>query len=125
MTEIVLDGAAWKTAADFYLAFLGAVQAPEWHGHSLDALWDSITAGDINGHNLPYTVRILGTEKMAPEARTMLDRFRSLVEDAKNEGFQIELVCDLTVHRLSNARRSFISNIRCIGSTGETSKSKC
>jgi hypothetical protein len=55
---------------------------------------DSITGGDINRHNLPYTVRVRGTDKMAPEARTILDRFRSLVEDAKNNGFQVELVYD-------------------------------
>ncbi len=92
MTEIVLDGTDWKTATDFYSALLAAVQAPDWHGRNLDALWDSITNGGINGRNLPYTIRIVGTEKMMPEARTMLDRFRSLVEDAKTQGFQIELV---------------------------------
>jgi RNAse (barnase) inhibitor barstar len=94
MTEIILDGGDWKTAADFYSAFLGAIQAPEWHGHNLDALWDSITGGDINGRSLPYTVLILGTETMASEARTTLDRFRSLVEDARAKGFQVELVYD-------------------------------
>ena len=94
MTEIVIDGAEWKTAADFYSAFLGAVEAPEWHGHNLDALWDSITRGGINGRNLPYTVRVLGTARMAPEARMMLDRFRSLVEDAKINGYPVELVYD-------------------------------
>lgn len=70
MTEITLDGAEWKTAADFYIAFLAAVQAPDWHGHNLDALWDSITGADINGRNLPYIIHILGTRKMSPEAKT-------------------------------------------------------
>ncbi len=39
MTEIVLDGSEWKSAADFYSALLEAIQAPEWHGRNLDALW--------------------------------------------------------------------------------------
>ena len=30
----------------------------------------------------------------APEAKAMLDRFRSLIEDAVAKGFQVELVCD-------------------------------
>jgi RNAse (barnase) inhibitor barstar len=94
MTEIILDGADWKTAADFYTAFLAAVQAPDWHGHNLDALWDSITGRDINGRNLPYIIHIIGTGEMSPEAKTMLDRFRSLIEDAIAKEFQVKLVCD-------------------------------
>ena len=93
MTEIVLDGADRKTTDDFYSAFLGAVHAPDWHGRNLDALWDSITGADINGRNLPYTIRVLGTDKMTPEAKTILDGFRSLIEDAKTNGLQLVRVC--------------------------------
>lgn len=94
MAEIVLDGTDWKTATDFYLAILGGVQAPDWHGRSLDALWDSITGGGINGRNLPYRIRILGTGIMMPAARAMLDRFCSMVQAANAQGFQVELVIE-------------------------------
>jgi len=50
MNEIILDGTGWKTSADFYIAFLKGVHAPDWHGRNLDALWDSITGGGINVH---------------------------------------------------------------------------
>ena len=45
MPDIVISAAGWKTADDFYIAFLAAVEAPAWHGHNLDALWDSIVTG--------------------------------------------------------------------------------
>lgn len=92
MTEIILDGTEWKSETDFYSAFFAAVQAPDWHGRNLDALWDSITGGGINRCNLPYTIRLMGIEKMTPKARMMVDRFCALIAEAKTEGFQVELI---------------------------------
>lgn len=48
MPTSVPDGVRWNTAEDFYDAFLEAVGAPSWHGHNLDALYDSIGGDDIN-----------------------------------------------------------------------------
>ena len=48
MPTLLLDGARWKTADDFYNAFLEAVGAPPWHGRNFNALRDSIAGGDIN-----------------------------------------------------------------------------
>ena len=47
--EILLDGRLWQSRADFFAAFFPAVQAPDWHGHNLDALNDSVCNGGING----------------------------------------------------------------------------
>ena len=91
MDDIHLDGRSWQSADDFYAAYLTAVGAPEWHGHNLDALWDSLTGGDINQRNPPFRIRILGLEQMGPEAKQTMERFASLVEQAKAEGHRIEL----------------------------------
>jgi RNAse (barnase) inhibitor barstar len=45
MREIMICAAELETPDDFYTAFLTAVGVPPWHGHNLDALWDSIVAG--------------------------------------------------------------------------------
>ena len=47
---------------------------------------------DWNATNQYEKDRVAG--KMSPEAKTMLDRFRSLIQDAVAKGFQVELVCD-------------------------------
>lgn len=91
MDDIHLDGRSWQSADDFYAAYLTAVGAPEWHGHNLDALWDSRTGGDINQRNPPFRIRIRGLEQMGPEAKQTMERFASLVEQAKAEGHRIEL----------------------------------
>jgi len=67
--EIHLGGRAWQSADDFYVAYLKAVGAPEWHGHNLDALWDSLTSGDINQRNAPLRILITGLDEMGLDAR--------------------------------------------------------
>jgi ribonuclease inhibitor len=89
--NIHLDGRSWQSADDFYTAYLTAVGAPEWHGHNLDALWDSLTGGDINQRNPPFRIHVLGLQQMGPEAKQTMERFASLVEQARAEGHQIEL----------------------------------
>ena len=91
MGEIHLDGRCWHAADDFYVAYLRAVGAPEWHGHNLDALWDSLTSGDINQLNPPLRIHITGLDEMGLDARQMTERFATLVKQASGEGHQIEL----------------------------------
>jgi len=89
--EIRLDGGFWQTADDFYVAYLTAVGAPDWHGRNLDALWDSLTGGDINRRNPPFRVRIAGFAHMANNARQMVERFVAVVEEAKAAGHAVEV----------------------------------
>jgi hypothetical protein len=59
--EIHLDGRLWQSRADFFAAFFPAVQAPDWHGHNLDALNDSVCNGGINGlDNYTLVIRTCG-----------------------------------------------------------------
>ncbi len=93
MREIVLSGAHWKDPDDFYNALLTSLGAPDWHGHNLDALWDSITAGGINQANPPFRVRLTEVDLIAPHCKAVVDRFVALIEEAKAEGFAVELLC--------------------------------
>ena len=58
MRVVELDAAHWRTAQDFYDALLAALGAPEGHGHSVNALIDSMVYGGMNAVEPPYTVRI-------------------------------------------------------------------
>ena len=91
MKEILLDGAAWQSAEDFYTAFLPTVGAPDWHGHNLDALWDSLGAGGINQVNPPLRVMIRGGARMGTDAKNFVARFQKLVEDLRKDGIDVEL----------------------------------
>jgi hypothetical protein len=60
LNEITLDAAGWQAADDVYSAFFRAVGAPPWHGRNLDALRDSIGAGQHQRHRPPYLFRNYG-----------------------------------------------------------------
>jgi RNAse (barnase) inhibitor barstar len=92
--EILISAAGWKTAEDFYAAFLAGVGAPEWHGHNLDALWDSIVTGSINRIEPPYRVRITGVGKLPEECRQIVDKFAALIREARAEGAEVEFVSE-------------------------------
>ena len=83
MSLTAVDG---RRPADFYDAYLTAVGAPEWHGHNLDALWDSLTGGDINQRNPTFHIQISGSTQMGDDARELLHRFKDLISDASTSG---------------------------------------
>ena len=89
--SVDLDGTTWMRADDFYSAYLAAVGAPEWHGRNLDAVWDSLTGGDIKQRNLPYRVRIKGTSRMSADVRELVGRFQGLVQQAQRAGHSVEV----------------------------------
>jgi RNAse (barnase) inhibitor barstar len=89
--DIRLDGRLWRTAGDFYAAYLTAVGAPDWHGRNLDALWDSLTGGDVNQHNPPFHIHISGLPEMGGEARRTVERFVALIGEAKAAGHAVEV----------------------------------
>ena len=52
--EILIDWSLIKSEDQFYDVLLPQVGAPEWHGHNLDALADSLITGSINSIEPPY-----------------------------------------------------------------------
>jgi len=91
MTTITMDGAAWLTPDDFYAALLPALGAPDWHGHNLDALEESIRDGDINRVNPPFAVRITGLETMDAKARAIVYRFTEVIHDLATAGVSVSV----------------------------------
>ena len=94
MQEIILDAATWETHEDFYAALLVAVGAPDWHGHNLDALNDSLRGGDLNRVNPPFRVRIIGADNLPDDCEQVLARFADLAFDLRARGTIVDLVRD-------------------------------
>ena len=92
MQEIVLSGANWTTPEDFYDALLPSLGAPSWHGHNLDALWDSILGNDINQIKPPFRIQIDGIDAMSSECKALVDRFAALINEANNQGVLVEII---------------------------------
>jgi RNAse (barnase) inhibitor barstar len=88
---LLLDGARWQTAEDFYEAFLRAVGAPSWHGHNFNALRDSIAVGDINSVSFPYDIIVHGTSRMTESALAIVRQFRELIEELRSAGTRVSI----------------------------------
>ena len=85
MKRIYIDVSECRTTDTFYRVLLSELGAPDRHGHNLDALWDSITGGDINEIAPPYHVEVRGSQSVPTELATLLNRVQSLFEEAKAE----------------------------------------
>ncbi len=70
MKTFTLDARQWSDVLDFYDALLAALQAPDWHGRSFDALVDSMIIGGVNEVVPPYRVEVVGLDKAAGEIAT-------------------------------------------------------
>ncbi|HEY2582962.1 MAG TPA: barstar family protein [Mucilaginibacter sp.] len=42
--EVIIDGDAIKSIEDFHIQIKNALDAPDYYGKNLDALWDILTA---------------------------------------------------------------------------------
>jgi RNAse (barnase) inhibitor barstar len=83
MTVIEIDLAGCRTTGELHARLLAALDAPGWHGHGLDALWDGIT-GDLLGVRPPYRVEARGHESLPPEVLARLLRIGSTFEEARD-----------------------------------------
>lgn|ERR1700724_3855860 len=85
MRVIELDAGNWSTVLDFYDALLAALGAPEWHGRNLNALVDSMILGGINAVEPPYTIRILGIEKLPKDVGDEIQMIKRTLAKARVE----------------------------------------
>lgn len=76
-----LDGEGWVEEPDAIEALLMALEAPDWHGRSMNALIDSIAVGGINGIEPPYEIRIHGAGSMPEDARSLVADLARHVEE--------------------------------------------
>ena len=89
--QIALEAYSWTTQDQFYDELLPQLGAPAWHGRNLDALWDSITSGDINRVNPPFEVVLRGLERCPQDLRSHLRRFAELMDEARREGAAVKV----------------------------------
>jgi hypothetical protein len=85
MQMIELDASTWKTALDFCDALRDALDAPFWHGDSVDAFIDSMIYGGINGIEPPYTVRVRFTKEVPAEVREAVETLQKYLSIARQE----------------------------------------
>jgi RNAse (barnase) inhibitor barstar len=91
MKRIAIDISDCKNVDDFYSILLSALDAPDWHGRNLDALWDSITS-DINNVIPPYSIELSGSVNLPPSVAALVPRVRALFEEAREqEKIEVEL----------------------------------
>lgn len=93
MTNIDLDASTWSSPDDVYATLLAALGSPDWHGHNLDALWDSLTS-DINVVSPPLRVTVWHADRLEAPIAALLARVSELFSDAREErgldvGFRI------------------------------------
>jgi RNAse (barnase) inhibitor barstar len=86
MHELKLDATRWRTSGDVYGALLAALGAPPWHGHSLDALSDSLTGGDLNAVNPPLVVEVKDLRAAGREAQATAQRIAVLFAELAGSG---------------------------------------
>ena len=91
MKELFMDAAQWKSIDDLYLSFFEAVKAPAWHGKNLNAVRDSIGAGQINGIEVPYRLVIKNYGALSGELKAQTDFFIEVISDLAKEGVQVEV----------------------------------
>jgi RNAse (barnase) inhibitor barstar len=84
MKEIVLDSAAWHSAEDFFHALLPELDAPGWHGHNLNALYDSL-AGGINEVEPPFRVIVQNAAHLSEDMVSFLAGVSAVFADARRE----------------------------------------
>jgi RNAse (barnase) inhibitor barstar len=76
-----LDARGWYSREAMWRALLDALGAPEWHGHSLDALYDSLVSG-LDRVRPPLLVELVGAAECPAALVAYLTRVREVFADA-------------------------------------------
>lgn len=83
--KISVDWQEISSLEEFYDSFLIQIQAPDWHGHNLDALNDSIVNGDINGIEPPYEIENINFELVSDYLKDFQRKVFEIFQDASLE----------------------------------------
>lgn len=90
--EVTIDWQKIITKESFYEVFLPQLNAPEWHGHNLDAVADSVIAGDVNGIEPPYTIISKNESSIEQNLKPFQQAVLSIFKEAKESGREVHLV---------------------------------
>lgn len=88
---ITLDASLWQEKDDFYEQLLPQLGAPSWHGHNLDALWDSLRDETMNQVTAPFTIHILNQHTLSDALYADYIQFKKLIHELPSEGVFITL----------------------------------
>ena len=84
MKRISIDISGCETVNDFYGILLSSLDAPDWHGRNLDALWDSITS-DINNVMPPYSIELSVGTDLSQSVAALLPSVKALFDEAREQ----------------------------------------
>jgi RNAse (barnase) inhibitor barstar len=92
MQRIRIDTTNCRDATGFYTVLLQALRAPAWHGHNMDALWDSLVGGDVIGAGPPLMIEIDMPPGTPTKVRRLADRFAALCLEARSaQGVEVSV----------------------------------
>ena len=94
MQVLRVNARSWRGTADVYHDFLVALQAPRWHEHDIDAIWESVSSNDVNGVRVPFHVVVNGATDIPEDAWALLSRIDDLFHDLSSTGIPVRL----TIH---------------------------
>jgi len=94
--RIELDASDWRTTDDFYLALLPGLGAPDWHGHNLNALWDSLVGGEINAFEPPFDIEIKGMLQATHDVREIVRCFSDLAQEMRRKDVPVFVSVEAT-----------------------------
>jgi RNAse (barnase) inhibitor barstar len=80
--EIVIDWTVLPSKEAFYESVLPQLDAPDWHGYNLDALWDSVGVGQVNGIEPPYRIVVRGISDVPEDLADFARRVVMVLLDA-------------------------------------------
>lgn len=89
--KIFIDWKEIGSEEDFYNSLLPQLGAPEWHGHNLDALADSLVAGDVNGIEPPFCIINLNVSAMAGSLKDFSGKVAQIYVEANGQGRKIRV----------------------------------
>ena len=106
--EILIDWSELNSEEAFYKSVLEQLGAPAWHGHNLDALWDSVGVGQINGVEPPYRIVMRGVRHVPEGLVEFVRRVAMVFLDAAmaRDGIEVKFGEPLATERDAPANRT-------------------
>ena len=93
MSKVVtFDWLKFSSPEIFYPIYFKLVGAPDWHGQSLDALYDSIVVGRINKLSPRYTLENINVTETHGTIKEFQKLVLNIFLDASIENPDIELI---------------------------------
>ncbi|QLC22766.1 barstar family protein [Parasphingopyxis sp. CP4] len=90
-TRIILHPCDWRSKANFYDEILPQLGAPDWHWRNLDALEDSLVAGQINRVEPPLLIEIYKPDQAARFTAAIIEAMTDIAREASQSGRMISI----------------------------------